>query len=503
MHPDRTPECHARRPSRAGMPGTATLRHHLCPCHALRWRVLPPSRNPQLWLTAAFRVILPELRAGIAPAGRHRPGMHTGTDRQAASAPAETAPVVARRKNAGGEGRNTMSLELVGRSYENGEPLRVTVEGRRITRVEPAWPAGDISDWPWIAPGLFDLQINGHGGTWFSKEGLSSDDVISTLEPHFQYGITRMCPTLVTNSFEALDSGFRAIREACEREDWVDRMVPGCHLEGPYISREDGPRGAHPLSQVRPADWDEFQRLQEASGNRIRLLTLAPEAENAIDFIRRAVESGVVISIGHTGATPEPVQEAVAAGARLSTHLGNGAHGQIRRHPNYIWEQLGTPQLMASLITDGFHLPPTVVRSMIGAKGVLNTVITCDASGLAGCPPGRYREGEMAVEILEDGRLVLAGQDQLLAGSGVETDTCIARAIEFAGISLSEAIDMACRNPARLLGFEQPRLRRGSLADVILFHWNGPGDSLKFVTTVAQGDLRYGEIPALPVLQPA
>ncbi|MCA9117940.1 MAG: amidohydrolase family protein [Planctomycetaceae bacterium] len=388
-------------------------------------------------------------------------------------------------------------MQICGRSYENGEPLRVTIENRRITRVEPAWPTDDSSAWPWIAPGMFDLQINGHGGTWFSKESLTADDVISTLEPHFQYGITRMCPTLVTNSYEALAGGFNAIREACEREDWVDRMVPGCHLEGPYISREDGPRGAHPLSQVRAADWDEFQRLQEASGNRIRLVTLAPEAGNAVDFIRRAVESGVVISIGHTGATPEQVQDAVAAGAQLSTHLGNGAHGQIRRHPNYIWEQLGTTDLMASLITDGFHLPPSVVRSMIGAKGVFRTIITCDASGLAGCPPGKYREGEMAVEILEDGRLVLAGQDQLLAGSGVETDTCVAKAIEFAGLSLREALDMAGRNPSRLLRFEEPRLRRGSLADVILFHWDGPGSPLEMVATVAQGDLRYGEIPEL------
>ena len=144
-----------------------------------------------------------------------------------------------------------------------------------------------------------------------------------------------------------------------------------------------------------------------------------------------------------------------------------------------------------------FHLPPSVVRSMIGAKGVFRTIITCDASGLAGCPPGKYREGEMAVEILEDGRLVLAGQDQLLAGSGVETDTCVAKAIEFAGLSLREALDMAGRNPSRLLRFEEPRLRRGSLADVILFHWDGPGSPLEMVATVAQGDLRYGEIPEL------
>ena len=103
-------------------------------------------------------------------------------------------------------------------------------------------------------------------------------------------------------------------------------MVCGCHLEGPYISAEDGPRGAHPREHVRHADWNEFQQLQEISGNRIKLVTLAPEVDGALDFIRTAVASGVVISIGHTAASPEQIRAAVDAGARLRrTHLGNGS----------------------------------------------------------------------------------------------------------------------------------------------------------------------------------
>ena len=388
-------------------------------------------------------------------------------------------------------------MKIKGRRYENGEPVCVTVDGERIVSIDPALPAGNIDDWPYLAPGLFDLQINGHGGTWFSKEGLTADDVIKTLEPHFKYGITRLCPTLVTNSHAALASGFTAIREACEREAWVDAMVPGCHLEGPYISAEDGPRGAHPLQHVRPADWDEFLQLQECSGHRIRLVTLAPESEGAIDFIRKAVDANITIALGHTGASPEQVTEAVDAGARLSTHLGNGAHGHIRRHPNYIWEQLGDPRLTASIITDGHHLPPSVVRSIVGAKGQFGTVITCDAAGLAGCPPGVYSEGLTDVEILESGKIIIAGQDQLLAGSSLETDTCVANAMDMAGLSLQDAFDLAGRNPARLLGFEEIRLLRGSRADLVLFHYRGAGSKLEFVSTVAAGQLRFGDLPAI------
>src|SRR5690606_30697840 len=139
----------------------------------------------------------------------------------------------------------------------------------------------------------------------------------------------------------------------------------------------------------------------------------------------------------------------------------------LPRHPNYIWDQLGEPRLMASIITDGFHIPPSVIRTVIRTKGVDNTIITCDAAGFAGCPPGVYEHGSMKVEILDDGRLVLAGQRQLLAGSGVETDTCVGHAVAAGGVTLCEALDMAGRNPARLLGFEQIRLEAGSRADIV------------------------------------
>src|SRR5262249_976168 len=150
---------------------------------------------------------------------------------------------------------------------------------------------------------------------------------------------------LITAAHETLSVGFTAIRKACERQAWLDHVVAGCHLEGPYLSGEDGPRGAHPKAHIRPADWQEFCDLQGAAGNRLRLVTSAPEGPHAVEFRRRAVETGVRMSIGHTAATGEQIAAAVDAGATLSTHLGNGVHPVIRRHPNYIWEQLGEARL--------------------------------------------------------------------------------------------------------------------------------------------------------------
>jgi len=388
-------------------------------------------------------------------------------------------------------------MEILARRYDSSEPVKITIADGEIAKIESQGSPGEHLDWPFVAPGIFDHQINGFGGVWFSDEDLTAEATAETLEKHFQYGITRMCPTLITNSFEALAGGFRALRAACEQETWVDQMVPGFHLEGPFIASEDGPRGAHPLQHVRPADWDEFCRLQEIADGRIRILTIAPESAGAIELINKAVNSGVTISIGHTGASPEQVRAAVDAGASMSTHLGNGAHGTMRRHPNYIWEQLGDDRLASGIITDGHHLPASVVRTVIKTKGIEKTFITCDASGLAGCKPGRYEYHGVEVEVLANGPIVLAGQNQLLAGSGQETDICVANAMTMADVSLAEALDMAGRYPAKHLGFEEIALREMSRADLIVFQHQGRGHRLEFLATLLAGEVKYGEIPVI------
>lgn len=389
------------------------------------------------------------------------------------------------------------TLLVHARRYDTGEPIRISIRGERIAAVDPAWPAGNADDWPIVAPGLFDLQINGYGGHWFSKPDCTPEQVAAAILPYLATGVTRLCPTLVTNSYEALHSGFTAIRTACEQDPWIDRMVPACHLEGPYLSGDDGPRGAHPKQHIRPADWDEFVRLQEASGGRIRLVTIAPEVAGAVPFIRKAVENRVTIAIGHTGANADQIRAAVDAGATLSTHLGNGSHPMLRRHPNYIWDQLAEPRLVASIISDGHHLPASVVRSIIRAKGTRGVVITCDAAGWAGLPPGLYENDLAKVEILPTGKIVVAGQDAILAGSSASTDTCVLLAREYAGISLGEAIDMACANTSRVLGCEEVALKRGSRADLVLFSDPAGCQKLPVLATLCCGSVRFGELPAV------
>ncbi len=367
-------------------------------------------------------------------------------------------------------------MRIRARHYATGELIEVCCEQGRISTLGPVSnkepPAIETG---WVAPALFDLQINGCDGYGFSSDKLTIEMVHHIVGVCRKHGIGGLCPTLITNSEAALVHGFQTLRRACEGDRAIAAAAPVFHLEGPYISPEDGPRGAHPRSHVRQPDWEEFSRLQDAAGGRIRLVTLAPELEGALQFIERLTRAGVVVSIGHTAATGACIRDAIAAGARLSTHLGNGSHAMLPRHDNYIWEQLAADELYASIIADGHHLPPTLVRCFVRVKTPARTILTCDSGTLAGLPPGRYREWGQELEVLPSGKLVLAGTP-FLAGSWHFTDVCVANAVRFAGVSLREAVDMASARPRELLGLPPRSLAVGELAELVLFDWEPGGD---------------------------
>src|SRR5437867_7491142 len=225
-------------------------------------------------------------------------------------------------------------MHLHARHYATGETIAITSAGGRIASVTPqSVPPGVAL--PWVAPALFDLQINGCDGHSFNSPRLDGEAVGHVVQVCRRHGIAGLCPTLVTNSFDALAHGFHTLAAACDTDSALARALPAFHLEGPYISPEDGPRGAHPKAHVRPPDWDEFRRLQEAAGGRIKLVTLAPEWDGALSFIEHLSASGMVVALGHTGARGTRIRDAIRSGARLSTHLGNGCHALLPRHDNY------------------------------------------------------------------------------------------------------------------------------------------------------------------------
>src|SRR5664279_3260644 len=232
----------------------------------------------------------------------------------------------------------------------------------------------------YLAPGFIDLQVNGFAGVDYNHPRTPHEDIARSLRAQFATGVARLYPTVITGAPQDMQACLRNL--AAARESIPEgHAMDGFHVEGPHISPEDGPRGAHPRQWVRPPDLDEFHRWQDAARGRIRIVTLSPEWPQAPGYIERITADGVVASIGHTQATAAQIADAVAAGATLSTHLGNGAHQLLRRHPNYIWEQLAEDRLMAGFIVDGIHLGAAFLKSAI-RMATINP-------GRAGKVPGR------------------------------------------------------------------------------------------------------------------
>jgi N-acetylglucosamine-6-phosphate deacetylase len=294
-------------------------------------------------------------------------------------------------------------------------------------------------------PGLFELQVNGFGGVDFNGADLTAERAAEGLQRIRATGVTRCLPTLITSSFERFAASARVLSRMRAP------MIAGIHMEGPYISPFEGARGAHPIEHVISASIEDFKRRQDAADGRIVLVTLAPEVDGAAALIEHLVADGVRVAIGHTLASPREIGDAIAAGATLATHLGNGCPSMLPRHPNAIWELLAADAIFASFIVDGHHLPPSTVKAMIRAKGPERSVLVTDAVAAAGCAPGRYTIGGVDSEVSANGRVSLPGTSYL-AGSALSMPRAIGNTVKFAGLPLERVVPMATTIPAGLVG---------------------------------------------------
>lgn len=383
-------------------------------------------------------------------------------------------------------------MKSTGRYVFTGAPMEVAFR----EAIAYALPGEGLADEaPYVAPGFIDLQVNGFAGVDYNHLGAAHEEIARSLRVLFSTGVTRFLPTVITGSPEDMQGALRNLAAAREKLP-EGAAMEGFHVEGPHISPEDGPRGAHPKRWVRPPDLEEFWRMQEAARGLIRMVTLAPEWPGAPKYIEGVKKAGVVAAIGHTSATGEQIAEAVEAGASLSTHLGNGAHALLPRHPNYLWDQLAEDRLSASFIADGIHLPASFLKAALRAKGVERSVLVTDATTPAGCRPGRYKLGEQEVDLTEDNRVVLAGQTRL-AGSSLRMDRGVENLMRLAGLTLAEAVTMATLIPARVGHFPARHngLHPGDRGDVIEFRCDPEGLRIEILRTFLGGKLVW-ERPA-------
>ncbi len=383
--------------------------------------------------------------------------------------------------------------KVEGLLYLTKKPVVVEIKNGKIVNIHQIAKLSDQSHPVYIAPGLIDNQVNGFAGVSFCFAGgeLTKEGILKATQELWKIGVTTYLPTLTTNTREVMIRNL-ALLAATKNDEALHGSVAGFHLEGPYISPVDGYRGAHPLKYVRKPDWNEFLEFYEASGKNIKTITLAPELDGAIEFIRKCTALGITVAIGHHNGSKEIIDEAVLNGARIVTHLGNGCANMINRHLNPLWPQLANDKLMASIICDGFHLRDEEIAVFYKVKGPDKTIITSDVTSFAALPPGEYKndEGE-TIELTKEGRLSLPAQN-VLYGSASPISRGVARIMKITGCTLSEAIQMSSTNPAKLYGLnDRGVLAKGKRADLILFEI---GDSdLVMKKTYVEGKLVYEE----------
>jgi N-acetylglucosamine-6-phosphate deacetylase len=382
---------------------------------------------------------------------------------------------------------------IVGRNAASAAVLEIEYDAALVA-VDELIEAPDLAEF--VSPGFIDLQVNGFAGVDYNDPGVSHEAIARSIRTMFETGVTRFFPTLITGSEERIVGALRNLVAAkssfaAERRPEA-QAIAGIHVEGPHLSPEDGPRGAHPLEHIRPPDSEEFKRWQEAAQGEIRLVTVSPEWQESPAYIRTLVRGGVVASVGHTKANTAQIQAAVAAGATMSTHLGNAAHPILPKTQNYIWDQLAEDRLIASFIADGIHLPAGFLKASLRAKGLERAVLVTDAVMPAMCEPGRYSLGQVEVELRANGSVVIIGTERL-AGSALRMDRAIGNCVRLAGVSLHEALTMVTVNAARAgrIAGRQRGLATGEKADLVHFRWDADSSTLHVKETIVAGVSAY------------
>lgn len=322
--------------------------------------------------------------------------------------------------------------------------------GEPPTKPDVAFPDGIV------VPGFVDTHVHGGGGGSFSTTDPTS--AVAAARFHLTHGTTSVVASLVSAPQPELARQADTLADLAQ-----DGIVAGIHLEGPWLSPKF--KGAHEESCLGLPDRTSVTRLMTAGRGFIRMVTLAPELDDALPALQRIVESGAVVAVGHTASDYDTTRRAVDAGATVATHLFNAMPALHHREPGPALALLDDPRVTVELIGDGVHLHPRVAAwAMRCAAGGFSLVT--DAIAAAGQPDGRYRLGGMAVEVSE-GTATLAGS-AVIAGSTLTMHRALVRAVQ-GGLPLGDAVVACSTRPAQVLGLDDVgRLEPGRVADVVV-----------------------------------
>ena len=298
--------------------------------------------------------------------------------------------------------------------------------------------------------GLTDLQVNGYAGIDFNDLALTPDALDHALDAMRLANVTVCLPTLITASEDTLAGRLNALDNAVARSRLGPAMVPGFHLEGPFLNPVSGYAGCHPADDMILPDPAVLDRLTKNLRRPILLLTLAPERSGALALIAWARNRGMVVAMGHTAADLATTMQAAEAGVTLSTHLGNALPQPQPKFRNPLMAQLSQDCLSASFIADGIHIPTEALMVLIRAKTPARSILVTDATAASAAPPGLYRFADMTVERTMAGSVKVPGGTRL-AGSALCLDQAVRNIVAWKLADAATALAMASTQPAALL----------------------------------------------------
>jgi N-acetylglucosamine-6-phosphate deacetylase len=360
----------------------------------------------------------------------------------------------------------TIKAIIAGTIYTPAQEIRngiILIEGHRISKVgtrdQVKIPAGatviDNADRT-VVPGFMDLHIHGAAGYDLME---ATPEAVSAVGKHLAcHGTTSYAATTVTASSErtlhaakGLGEIIRASHGSHGASDKIVGAQPVCvHIEGPFINIKK--RGAHPASQIQKPSTEVLAKFLDAAGDTARILTLAPELEGALTVLEYARSRGLKVAIGHSNATFEEAERAIAAGASHAVHFYNAMRPFGHRDSGIIGAVLTDDRVSAELICDGVHVEPTAVRLLVKSKGIERVILVSDSLSGAGMPDGNYRLGNFTVHVAGGVCRTVEGN---LAGSTVTLDAALRNLSAFTGLSYQQCLPCATTNPAKILKLEK------------------------------------------------
>jgi len=316
----------------------------------------------------------------------------------------------------------------------------------------------------YIVPGYIDIHVHGGGGSDVMDGNYEAINQIAIAHSHF--GTTSFLPTTMTMNKNKIIRSLKTIYEA-KLKGTEGAEILGVNLEGPYINPEK--KGAQREIDIRKPSIKEFSELNKASGNMIRLVTVAPEMPGAIGFIKYLCKQGIIASVGHTNATYVQTQAGIQAGLSHVTHTFNAMRGLHHREPGVVGAALTSPELTVEVIADGIHIHPIVLKILTKIKESEKVVLITDAMRAAGLKEGTYDLGGQEV-IVAKGQARL--KDGTLAGSVLTMDKAVKNMVSKVGVLLPRAIQMASFNPAKSIGIDDKKgsLEPGKDADIVILN---------------------------------